>query len=132
MFLFSETMPLLIAGLAAYCVGMGKAGVPSLSLVFNSLMLLALPSKEAIGLVLLLLIAGDLAALLFYRKHAEWKVLLRLLPAIAVGLAIGTYLLSKISNELVRLVFCSVRYRVKRLPSTFQKKCFHGWLRYLC
>lgn len=108
MLLFPELIPFLIASLASFLVGLGKAGVPSLSLLFNALMIIALPTKEAVGMVLLLLVIGDVFAVLFYRKHAEWKVLLRLLPAIVVGLLIGTFVLDKIPNELIKPVIGGV------------------------
>ncbi len=106
--LFPELIPFLIASLAAFFVGVGKTGVPSLSLLFNALMIIALPTKEALGMVLLLLVVGDLFAVFFYRKHADWKVLLGLLPSIAIGLLIGTFLLNKIPNDLIKPVIGAV------------------------
>ncbi|MBX2859465.1 MAG: hypothetical protein KTR17_12455, partial [Cellvibrionaceae bacterium] len=56
MLLFPEFVPFIIAALSSFLVGLGKTGVPSLSLLFNALMIMALPTKEAVGMVLLLLV----------------------------------------------------------------------------
>lgn len=124
--LFPELLPFIIAAFAACLVGLGKTGIPSLSLVFNALMIVALPSKEAIGMVLLLLIVGDVFAVRYYRKHAEWKVLLRLLPTIVVGLLMGTFVLNKIPNEMIKPAIAIVIITMFLLDIALKQK----WIRF--
>lgn len=96
-----------VFGLAAFCaflVGLSKTGVPGLSLIFSTLMAAVLPAKEAVALVLLLLITGDLFALRFYRQHADWPTMKRLMPAVAPGLLLGTWLLNAVSAAQIRPV----------------------------
>lgn len=52
--------------------------------------------------MLLLLIVGDVFALLAYRRHAHWPTLLRLAPAVVVGLLAGFALLALAGDGVVR------------------------------
>lgn len=102
MTLYPELTVFLFAAVAALLVGVGKTGLPALSLVYNAIMFIAIPNKDAVGLVLLLLIIGDCFAVYFYRQHVEWKTVFKLLPSIVVGLLIGTFLLDIIPNDTVK------------------------------
>lgn len=111
--LLHSLTPFILAALAALLIGLGKTGIPALSLTFTAIMALAIPGKASIGMVLLLLIIGDTFAVLYYRKHAQIKILLKLLPAIVFGLLIGTLLLDLIPDETVRpilalIIFCMI------------------------
>jgi len=106
--LFDSPTAFALAAFAALLVGIGKTGVPAISLIFTAIMAIAISGKFSIGMVLLLLIIGDAFAVLFYRKHADLSILAKMLPAIAVGLALGTYLLDKIPSDAIRPVLGTV------------------------
>ena len=126
MLLFPEWISFALAAFSAFLVGVGKTGVPSLSLLFNALMLAAIPTKDAIGMVLLLLVVGDVFAVGFYRQHAHWQTLWRLLPAIAFGLIVGTFLLNEIPNALVQPIIGSLLISLFILDQMLSR----GWLRF--
>ena len=72
------TDPLLwiCAVLGALMVGISKAGITGLSILSVALFTHVFPSsKQASGLVLPLLIFGDIVAVLSYRAHAQWRYL---------------------------------------------------------
>jgi hypothetical protein len=48
-----------------------------------------LPARASTGALLPILIAGDVLAVLTYRRHAHWPTLWRLFPAVAVGVVAG-------------------------------------------
>ncbi len=69
-------------------VGVSKAGIPGLGTLFVPLFALVLPARESTGALLPLLIIGDVFAVAFYRRHASWHHLVRLLPWAAGGIVI--------------------------------------------
>jgi uncharacterized membrane protein YfcA len=79
----------VLAATGALLVGVSKTGLGGLGLVVAVLFASFIPAKQATGLVLPLLIGGDLLALAAYRAHAQWAHLWRLLPWTVLGVVAG-------------------------------------------
>ncbi len=94
--------------LAALIIGLSKSGVPGLGILNVAIFQILLESKEAVGFGLPLLIAGDLCALVIYRRHAEWKHLFRLVPWAIVGVVLGWITLGAMHANQARLVISIV------------------------
>ncbi len=62
----------------------------------------ALPARTSTAALLLLLIVGDMFALIAYRRHAHWPTLLRLAPAVIAGLLAGFAFLALGDDGIVR------------------------------
>lgn len=75
--------------LSALLIGMSKTGIQGISLLAVPLMALAFGAKPSTGIILPILCLADLMAVLYYRRIAEWKYVLRLLPAALVGFAVA-------------------------------------------
>jgi uncharacterized membrane protein YfcA len=73
---------------------MGILVVPLMASVF--------PAKQSVGALLPMLIVGDIFAVAFYRRHAEWNKLWGLIPSVAVGMALATWLLSQVDNQQMK------------------------------
>ena len=100
---------LALAMLAAFCIGMSKAGFSGISLIAVFLMAELYGAVPSTGIMLPLLIAADLAVYPAFRKHGSWKPVWKLLPATLVGLAAGIWLLKVIlthdsSDQIARRV----------------------------
>ncbi|MDO4918336.1 sulfite exporter TauE/SafE family protein [Kocuria sp.] len=91
-------------GLAAVLVGFSKTALPGINTLAVAIFAAVLPAKPSTGALLLLLIVGDMFALWTYRKHAHWPTLVRMLPAVLVGLALGGVFLAFAGDSLVRRV----------------------------
>lgn len=92
LFLPMEHSPLFwpAAIAAALVVGFSKTGVPGVGIFAVALFALVIPTgRVATGLVLPLLICGDIVAVWSYHRHAQWKLLWRLFPWAATGIVIG-------------------------------------------
>lgn len=91
---------LLILG--SVFVGLSKTGVPGLSVLFVALFTHVFSAhgaaRAATGVVLPLLIVGDLFAVGSYRKHLVWSHLWRLFPWTITGVALGWFALGKIND----------------------------------
>lgn len=78
-------------GLLCACMnGVAKTGVPGLGILVVPLMLYVVTDPRlSPGVVLPLLCLADLFAVLYYRRHAQWDRVLKLVPWVAVGLGFG-------------------------------------------
>ncbi|MFC9954913.1 TSUP family transporter, partial [Streptomyces prasinus] len=87
---------------AALLVGFSKTAVSGANTVSLALFAAVLPARASTGVLLPLLIAGDVLAVLTYRRHAHWPTLWRLFPAVAAGVVVGTLFLMRADDEAVR------------------------------
>jgi hypothetical protein len=101
----SDSLLWVFAALGAFMVGVSKAGITGLSILSIALFNHVFPSsKQASGLVLPLLIFGDLVAVFAYRKHTQWRYLWRLFPWTAAGVVLGYLTLGRISDHTARIM----------------------------
>ena len=75
---------------AALLVGISKTGVPGVGILVVPLLASTFGGRPSIGIMLPMLIMGDIFAATWYRRHVQWDKLIGLLPWVVVGLAIGT------------------------------------------
>lgn len=85
-----------LALLAAFCIGVAKAGFSGTSLLAVAIFTHIYGAKAQAGLGLPLLIVADLIVYPAFRKHGSWKDVWKLLPAALVGLAVGWWLLGNV------------------------------------
>lgn len=97
----------LIASVAI-CIGLTKAGIPGLGIVIVPVMASVFPAKVSTGILLPMLIIGDILAVCYYRRHADWWQLLRLLPFAVIGVVIGFLIMGAIDDILLKRVIGAV------------------------
>lgn len=89
-------------GVAAVVIGISKTALPGGSILAIALFAAVLPARTSTAATLLLLMVGDVFALLAYRRHAHWPTLLRLAPAVVAGLLLGFTFLALTGDGVVR------------------------------
>jgi uncharacterized membrane protein YfcA len=90
---------------AAFLAGVSKTGIVGLGILFVALFANVFPdTKEASGVVLPLLIAGDLVAVFCYRRHADWRYFRRLFPWAALGVVAGYFAMERIDGAQARVL----------------------------
>ena len=52
-------------------------------------MALAFGAKESTGLLVPLLVVGDIFAVIYYHRHTQWRYIIRLLPWMVIGVVMG-------------------------------------------
>lgn len=78
-----------LAVIAATGIGVSKSGLPGVSLLHVVLFAQLFPGLRSTGVVLPMLIVGDVGAVLLFRRHAQWNHVFRTLPPALVGVGIG-------------------------------------------
>ena len=67
-----------------FLIGLSKTSIGGIGMINAALLATILPAKESTGVLLVLLITGDLFAIGVYKKHVEWRVLQKLIwPVVA-------------------------------------------------
>jgi uncharacterized membrane protein YfcA len=85
--------------LGALGIGLNKGGLTGLGILFVVLFAMALPPRASTGLVLPLLLVGDVCAIVVYRRMVIWPVFLRLLPPTLAGVVLGYFAFGYISAK---------------------------------
>ncbi len=107
--MITEPLQWICAVLGALMVGISKAGITGLSILSVALFTHVFPSsKQASGLVLPLLIFGDIVAVLSYRTHTQWRYLWKLMPWTAAGVVLGYFVLGTISDGTARIIIGAI------------------------
>lgn len=93
--------PLLIGivVVGVFLYGFSKTAMPVAGVFAGPLLAAALGATTASGLMVPLLLLGDLFALGYYRQHADWKLIRRLVPGVLAGFAITALLFAFLSTE---------------------------------
>ncbi|GAA4357372.1 TSUP family transporter [Angustibacter luteus] len=63
---------------------------------------LVLPTRESTATILLLLLVGDVIAVSHYRRDCDFGLLRRLIPAVIPGLLLGTLVLARVDDVVLR------------------------------
>lgn len=85
--------------LAAFFIGFSKTGISSFMMPAIPIVASVFGGKDSTGIILPMLIVGDIFALYYYNRHAEWKNIRKLLPwtlfGLILGVVIGVYINDK-------------------------------------
>jgi len=92
----------IVIALCAILVGIAKTGIPGVGILVVPLMASVLPARSSVGVLLGILILADLFAASYYRHNANWRHVLRLLPAAFAGIITGYYVLKVVTNEQLK------------------------------
>jgi uncharacterized membrane protein YfcA len=85
-------------------VGFAKTGISTMGIFNAMLMTLIFPAKLSVGILLPMLIAGDLMAVVYYRRNVVWKLLISLIPWTLIGILGGYAVLLKVDNNQLKLL----------------------------
>ncbi len=89
-------------GLAALFTGMSKTGLGGVFAAVVPLMVLVFPPKEALGVLLPMLVVADTAAISYYNRSANWTYIRKLLPWTILGIVLGSIVGQYISDTAFR------------------------------
>ena len=93
-----------LAFLAAFCIGLSKAGIRGIDVANVTIMALVFGSKQSTGIVLFLLCLADVFAVMYYNRHAQWQYMKILLPWLIIGVLMGVWIGQSMNEEVFKLV----------------------------
>ena len=102
-----EQNPAYVAGVIAilgFMIGLAKGGLGGLGALLTPLLALVLPVALAVGVLLPMLMVGDVFALYMYWKEWDLDLVKRMLPAGVVGALAGTVLLAWLPPDGLRIL----------------------------
>ena len=98
---FSFTVyELALLSLVAVLVGMAKTGIQGVGMIAIPVLAIVFGGKASTGLILPILIVADLFAVYYYRQHANWVYLKKLVPFTLIGIALGTAIGNTVNDSV--------------------------------
>jgi uncharacterized membrane protein YfcA len=127
--------------LAAVLIGVNKTGVPGLGMIPVLLLADFFEPRESTGLQLVMLGLADILAVIYYRRQADWKIVLRLMPWALLGIGLGILTLKFVADDTMKpvlawtilfmVVFSYVAKYIKnadKMPDHWAFSAFFGML----
>lgn len=97
-----DSRVLILAAIAALCIGLSKSGLSGTATLNVVLMAQAFGAKASVGLVLPLLIVADFMGYYLNRHGGSWRRVLPMAPPAILGVIAGYFLLGEIDNSAAR------------------------------
>lgn len=98
----------ILAFTAAFVLGISKSGIKGIALIHVTFMALAYGAKESTGILLPLLVVGDIFAVIYYNRHTQWGYIARFLPWIIAGVVVGAFLGKDIPEHTFKICMAGV------------------------
>lgn len=98
----------LLAILAAAGIGVAKSGFSGVSMLHVLVFAFLFGARESTGVVLPLLIVGDICSLLAFHQHARWDYVRRMLPPACCGVIIGWLLMHRLDEAVFKPLIGSI------------------------
>jgi uncharacterized membrane protein YfcA len=94
----------MLAAVGALSLGVAKAGFNGLSLFHVMVFALLFGARDSTGIVLPMLLIGDVCAIAAYRRQARWDYLRRMLPPACVGIIAAAAVMGRLSDAAFKPV----------------------------
>ncbi|WP_372752873.1 sulfite exporter TauE/SafE family protein [Mariniflexile sp.] len=94
--------------LAVFVLGLSKSGIKGLGIIIVVILAFVFGEKASTGVLLPMLIGADILAVVYYNKHAQWKYIIKLLPAMIVGVLVGVWVGNDISEEIFKRIMAVI------------------------
>jgi len=92
----------MLAVVGALGIGVAKAGFAGVSLLYVVTFAFLFGARESSGIVLPLLLLGDLGAIRLFRQHARWDYVRKMLPPACAGIVLGSILIGRLDEAAFR------------------------------
>jgi hypothetical protein len=92
----------LLAIAGALGLGIGKAGLAGMSLFHVLIFAFLFGARDSTGIVLPMLLMGDVGAVTLFHQHARWDYVRRMLPPACIGVVGGALLMRGLSDAQFR------------------------------
>ncbi len=105
-----EWFVILICGML---IGMSKVGIPGVSMIVVPALAFIFGARQSTGVLLPILMMADIFGVAYYRRHADWPKVIKVLPWAIVGVLIALWVGEIVNdkqfkNLIAILVFLSI------------------------
>ncbi len=90
--------------LAAAGIGISKSGLVGLGMFHIVVFANLFGAKQSTGIILPMLVIGDLSAVAAFRRHARWDYVRRVLPPTLIGIVVGWLVMRHLDEQAFRFV----------------------------
>ncbi|MEI8097920.1 MAG: sulfite exporter TauE/SafE family protein [Sediminibacterium sp.] len=94
--------------LAAFIIGLSKAGLKGIDMMNVTIMAIVFGGKASTGVVLPLLCAADIMAVLYYHRHAQWVHFWKLIPWMVLGILVGVFVGKDLNEGIFRKIMAVI------------------------
>jgi uncharacterized membrane protein YfcA len=94
----------ILAAVAALGVGIGKAGLSGVGMFHVLVFAFLFGARASTGVVLPLLLVGDVVAVRTFHRHARWDYVRRMLPPACVGIVSAAWSMRALDETMYRPV----------------------------
>ena len=88
--------------LAVFLLGLSKSGIKGIGILIVVILAFVFGEKASTGILLPMLIVADIFAVTYYHRHAQWKYIKKLMPAMIIGVLVGVWIGNDISEGLFK------------------------------
>jgi len=96
------SLSFLIATGCALLLGIAKSGIKGLAVLIVTGLALVYGARDSTGILMPLLICGDLFAVVYYKRHVKWIYLVKLLPWMVTGVLTGVFFGKNLPEDLFK------------------------------
>lgn len=92
----------------ALFIGMGKTGISGLNMLIVPILASVFGARESTGILLPMLIMGDIFGVSYYHRHADLKLMLKLAPATVIGVLIAVFVGKYVNDHQFKIIMAII------------------------
>ena len=97
-----------IAATCAFLLGISKSGIKGIASLIVTGLALVYGAKNSTGILMPLILVGDVFAIIYYKQHVQIEYIIKLLPWMVIGVLIGVVGGSQITEDLFKYGMASI------------------------
>ncbi|MBA22426.1 MAG: hypothetical protein CMP52_03685 [Flavobacteriales bacterium] len=92
-----------LAAFAAFLLGVSKSGIKGIAVLIVTSLVIVYGARASTGILMPLLLLGDVFAITYYSRFTRWRYILRMSPWMFLGVLIGVFYGYNINEDDFRL-----------------------------
>lgn len=97
-----------LAAFCAFLLGISKSGLKGIAALIVTGFALVYDARNSTGVLMPLLLVGDVFAIIYYKRHVKWKYIAKLLPWMIAGVLLGVLGGKFISEDIFKYGMASI------------------------
>jgi len=107
---------------ASFLLGISKSGIKGLAILIVTIFALVYDAKSSTGIVMPLLILGDIFAVIYYNRHTKWEFIKKLIPWMIIGVLIGVFFGKDIPENTFKVIMAIIIFASTLLMYFWENK----------